>query len=169
MRIGKSFARCAFDEERTMKKIIKMAGGLISAIALSAGFASAAIAGANAGPSLEAALGGDMNGIVAMSDAQLAKSRGGFGGISFSLIGYGDISSLNGGLPDGVSISSQSADLVSLQVGLATLPNTGGFIQFASIVGNNNVINHTLNLNVYIIEGGVADTSGFASGQALGF
>ena len=117
---------------------------------------------------IEAAFSGNMSGIEKMSEQELGEARGGFGGILFSLTGYGDISQLSGGLPEGVSIGSMSPDLVSLNVGLGSLPNTGGFIQFASIIGNNNVINHTLNLNVYILQGGVADTSGIPSGAFLG-
>lgn len=105
----------------------------------------------------------------AMSDTELGDTRGGYGSILFSLSGYGDISSLNGDLPDGINVNSQSPDLVSLDVGLASLPNTGGFVQFASIVGNNNIINNNLTLNVYILDGGVADTSGIADGSAFGF
>ncbi len=151
---------------RQKSKLIR--GVILAAFMVTAGV-SAASANVPQQQPLEAIFGNDSAGVEQMTDLELSKARGGFGAISFSLTGYGNISSLAGGLPEGVEISSQSADLVSLNVGLASLPNTGGFIQFASIVGNNNVINHTLNLNVYILSGGVADTSGVASGQAFGF
>ncbi len=152
-----------------MRQIRKLMCGAFLAIAMMAAFATTANASIETQPPLEAIFGDERSGVEPMTDQQLADSRGGFGAISFSLTGFGNISSLTGGLPEGVAINSQSADLVSLNVGLASLPNTGGFIQFASIVGNNNVINHTLNLNVYILSGGVADTSGIANGAALGF
>ncbi len=152
-----------------MRQIRKLLCGAFLAIAMMAAFATTANASIKTQPPIEAVFGNERSGVERMTDQQLANARGGFGGISFSLTGYGNISSLTGGLPEGVQISSQSADLVSLNVGLNSLPNTGGFIQFASIVGNNNVINHTLNLNVYILSGGVADTSGITNGTAFGF
>jgi hypothetical protein len=152
-----------------VKQIRKLLGGVLVSAFAAIACASPSYAAAPAPEQLQALFGDDKSGIVNMTDQELSQARGGFGAISFSLTGYGNISTLAGGLPEGVEISSQSADLVSLNVGLGTLPNTGGFIQFASIVGNNNVINHTLNLNVYILSGGVADTSGVASGQAFGF
>jgi hypothetical protein len=152
-----------------VRQIRKMIGGIAIALAAFMVFLPAASASIPSQEPLQAIFGAGSAGVEPMSDQELSQERGGFGGISFSLTGYGNISTLAGGLPEGVEISSQSADLVSLNVGLATLPNTGGFIQFASIVGNNNVINHTLNLNVYILSGGVADTSGIANGSALGF
>ena len=112
---------------------------------------------------------GTTDDLRAMSDTELGVTRGGYGSILFSLSGYGDISSLNGDLPAGINVNSQSPDLVSLNVGLASLPNTGGFVQFASIVGNNKIVNNNLTLNVYILDGGVADTSGIADGSAFGF
>lgn len=104
-----------------------------------------------------------------MDDDELSEARGGYGGVYFTLFGYGDINNVAGGLPDGVTVDSQSADLVSLNLGLASLPNTGGFIQFASVVGNNNVVNNNLVLNVYFLEGGVADTSNISNGGMFGF
>lgn len=104
-----------------------------------------------------------------MDDQELGEARGGYGGVYFTLFGYGDINNVAGGLPEGVSIGSQSADLVSLNLGLASLPNTGGFIQFASVVGNNNIVNNNLILNVYFLEGGVADTSNIGNGSMFGF
>ncbi|MEW4467204.1 hypothetical protein AB1K62_05155 [Parasphingorhabdus sp. JC815] len=135
------------------------------------GFLLVAASGATANTGTLAALSfaGAPDDMRAMSDTELGETRGGYGGILFSLSGYGDISSLSGDLPPGVNINSQSSDLVSLDVGLASLPNTGGFVQFASIVGNNNIVNNNLTLNVYILEGGIADTSGITNGSAFGF
>lgn len=116
----------------------------------------------------ELSFSGDSTDVRPMSEAELDENRGGYGGIYFSLYGFGDISQLSGGLPEGVELNSMSPDLVSMNLGLATLPNTGGFIQFANVVGNNNVVNNTLLLNVYILEGGVADTSGITNGSAFG-
>lgn len=110
----------------------------------------------------------NLTGGRALSNEELSESRGGYGGIFFSLFGYGDINQVGGTLPDGVSIDSQSADLVSMNVGLANLPNTGGFVQFASVVGNNNIVNNNLILNVYFLEGGVADTSSLTNGSMFG-
>lgn len=104
-----------------------------------------------------------------LSEAELSTARGGFGGVYFTLLGYGDYNGAAGQLPEGATIASQSAESVSLNLGLATLPNTGGFVQFASVVGNNNIINNNLILNVYFLEGGVADTSSIANGSAFGF
>lgn len=104
-----------------------------------------------------------------MTDEDMSIARGGYRGVYFTLFGYGDINQVGGTLPDGVEVTSQSADLVSMNLGLASLPNTGGFIQFASVVGNNNIVNNNLVLNVYFLEGGVADTSNIANGAFLGF
>ncbi|KPP92918.1 hypothetical protein [Erythrobacter sp. HL-111] len=103
-----------------------------------------------------------------IEEPELADLRGGYRGVYFELFGYGDLSRMGGTLPDGVEIASQSADLVSLSVGLATLPNTGGFAQFASVVGDNNVVNNNLVLNVYFLDGGVADTSNIRNGGIFG-
>ena len=108
-------------------------------------------------------------GMRTMNDEELGEARGGYGGFYFELFGFGDIGNLGGEIPDGMSIGTQTADQVSLSVGLAGLPNSGGFIQFANVVGNNNVVNNNLILNVYFLEGGVADTSGMTSGAMLGF
>lgn len=110
----------------------------------------------------------NLTGARTMPDEELGEARGGYGGVYFTLFGFGDINQVGGNLPDGVAITSQSAELVSLNLGLASLPNTGGFIQFASVVGNNNIVNNNLILNVYFLEGGVADTSTIATGGLLG-
>lgn len=104
-----------------------------------------------------------------IDEAELSELRGGYGGVYFELFGFGNIGQVGGTLPDGVEVTSQSADLVSLNVGLASLPNTGGFVQFASVVGNNNIVNNNLVLNVYFLEGGVADTSNITNGGIFGF
>ncbi|MEE4205262.1 MAG: hypothetical protein V2I39_03160 [Erythrobacter sp.] len=104
-----------------------------------------------------------------IEEAELADLRGGYGGVYFELFGYGNFANAGGTLPEGVDIMSQSADLVSLNVGLASLPNTGGFVQFASVVGNNNIVNNNLVLNVYFLDGGVADTSNIRNGAIFGF
>lgn len=123
-----------------------------------------------AGNSLASAVFADsMSGMRTLTDQELESSRGGYGGVFFSLLGYVEGSQIGGQLPDGVSIGSQSPDQITLNLGLASLPNTGGFIQFASVVGNNNIVNNNLVLNVYFLDGGVADTSSIANGSALGF
>ncbi len=140
-----------------------------SALALALlGWAGAAAAGPADRRLLDLSFSGETDHIRIMSDAELGEKRGGFGGIYFSLFGFGDLNQLSGGLPEGVELNSLSPDLVSMNLGLATLPNTGGFIQFANVVGNNNVVNNTLLLNVYILEGGVADTSSITNGSAFG-
>ena len=147
----------------------------VLALSTAALFAAPASAGAvDAGPETydlaRSAFGaGSMDDMRALSETELGEARGGYGGVYFTLLGYGDFSNTGGQLPDGVSITSQSADLVSLNLGLATLPNSGGFVQFASVVGNNNIVNNNLILNVYFLEGGVADTSSIANGSAFGF
>lgn len=127
--------------------------------------------GALAGSELDRLAFGNTSetGVQAMTDEELEETRGGYGGVYFTLFGYGDINQMGGTIPEGVDVTSRSADLVSLNLGLASLPNTGGFIQFASVVGNNNVVNNNLVLNVYFLDGGVADTSGVSSGAIFGF
>lgn len=132
------------------------------------GWSGAALAQQADASLLAMSFSGGTENIRAMSESELDESRGGFGGIFFSLIGFGDISQLGGGLPEGVEVNSMSPDLVSMNLGLASLPNTGGFIQFANVVGNNNIVNNTLLLNVYILEGGVADTTNITNGSAFG-
>ncbi|WP_336985696.1 hypothetical protein [Altererythrobacter aquiaggeris] len=130
-----------------------------------------ALAQAEGGPAhlLLDSLGGETSGVRALSDEELSTKRGGYGGVFFSLFAFGDLDTLGGQLPAGTEITSLTADQVSLSLGLAQLPNTGGFLQFASVVGNNNVVNNNLILNVYFLEGGVADTSSLTNGSALGF
>lgn len=132
------------------------------------GWSGVALANQASPSLLDMSFSGATEDIRTMSESELDENRGGFGGIFFSLIGFGDISQLSGGLPEGVELTSLSPDLVSMNLGLATLPNTGGFIQFANVVGNNNIVNNTLLLNVYILEGGIADTTNITNGSAFG-
>lgn len=97
--------------------------------------------------------------------------RGGAAGIAFSLFVSGDISQLglaDSSLPSNVSVINQTAANVSLSIGLASLPGASGFLQFAEVNGNNNIVNNTMTLNVVIVEGGTADPASVLSGLSLG-
>lgn len=117
---------------------------------------------------LAVAFSGETTDYKVLTDKELSEARGGLRSFSFGLFINGDITNFGSDVPEGVDIISQSPDLVSLSVGLAGLTDTGGLIQFASIVGDNNIINNNIFLNIYIMDDGVADTSNLFSGSIGG-
>lgn len=149
-----------------MKKIMKnvlriLSMGLLISLSLSRAHAADA-------DLLAAAFGGNTQGFEELTDEEMKDTRGGLRNFAFGLFISGDITNLGGTPPDGVDIVTQTPDLVSLNVGLASLANTGGLIQFAAIEGNNNIVNNNMVLNIYILDDGVADTSSLINGSLFG-
>lgn len=139
--------------------------GTAAALALAALAAGAA----GAETPLETAFDDDA-GFTAVADAELGDLRGGFAGIAFSLYVGGSWADLGAGgatLPDGVAVENVSPSNVTLSVGLASLPGASGFLQFAEIHGDNNIVNNTMTLNVVIVEGGVADPNAVLAGMGF--
>jgi len=131
--------------------------------------ALATTAPASASDLLAQAFGGS-DAFEPVADEQLADMRGGYRGIAFNLMVNGSLNNLgvvDSDIPDGVTVEDISPSDVTLSIGLASLPNANGFLQFAEVNGNNNIVNNTMTLNVVIVEGGAADPAALLSG--LGF
>jgi hypothetical protein len=138
-----------------------------AAIAVSVTLLSAAPASAN--DLLSQAFGGSAA-FEPVADEALADMRGGYRGIAFNLLVNGSLNNLGNvetDIPEGVDVQNIDPSNVTLSIGLATLPNANGFLQFAEVNGNNNIVNNTMTLNVVIVEGGTADPASVLAGLGL--
>jgi hypothetical protein len=88
-----------------------------------------------------------------MSEADMGTARGGYRGVSFGVYFNGSVSSTGatGELPAGMSVTQDSDNHVQLQAALGDLAGANGLFQFTNVVGDMNVVNNSIVINVMIV------------------
>lgn len=89
----------------------------------------------------------------AMADSDMAEARGGYRGVSFGVYFNGSVSSSGptGDLPDGMSVTQIGDNGVQLQAALGDLGGASGLFQFTNVVGDMNVVNNSIVINVMVV------------------
>jgi hypothetical protein len=101
---------------------------------------------------------GDSSSFKEMSTDDMSKQRGGFDGIAFGIFLNGNITSTpSNSLPPGVIATVTGPDQLQIIGGVGTFGNATGIFQFVNVVGNSNVINNNVIINVTVLPAGTAD------------
>lgn len=89
----------------------------------------------------------------AMADSDMAQARGGYRGVSFGVYFNGSVSAngATGDLPDGMSVTQTGDNRVQLQAALGDLGGAAGLFQFTNVVGDMNVVNNSIVINVMVV------------------
>ena len=100
--------------------------------------------------------GGDTASFKQMSSDDMATQRGGFDGVAFGIFINGDITSTpTQTLPPGVTATITGPDQLQIIGGVGTFGNASGIFQFVNVVGNSNVINNNVIINVTVLPSSV--------------
>lgn len=88
-----------------------------------------------------------------LGDSEMAEARGGYRGVSFGVYFNGSVSSSGntGELPAGMSVTQSGDNQVQLQAALGDLGGASGLFQFTNVVGDMNVVNNSIVINVMIV------------------
>jgi hypothetical protein len=86
-----------------------------------------------------------------MSDSDLAHQRGGFDGVAFGIFLSGTLNQpTTSVLPAGMTVTSLSPSQVQIVGGVGNLAGANGIFQFTSIVGDMNIVNNNIIVNVAV-------------------
>jgi hypothetical protein len=123
---------------------------IASAMSISASFLPTSMAFASS--ELDAAFESGAH-FESMDDAQMADARGGYRGVSFGVYFNGSVSSSGntGELPAGMSVTQDGNNHVQLQAALGDLGGASGVFQFTNVVGDMNVVNNSIVINIMVI------------------
>jgi hypothetical protein len=96
-----------------------------------------------------------------MSDADMSGARGGYRGVSFGVYFNGSVSSSGntGELPPGMSVMQDGDNRVQLQAALGDLGGANGLFQFTNVVGDMNVVNNSIVINIMVLPDLPSDVS----------
>jgi hypothetical protein len=88
-----------------------------------------------------------------LGDTEMAEARGGYRGVSFGVYFNGSVSSTGntGELPPGMSVSQDGDNRVQLQAALGDLGGANGLFQFTNVVGDMNVVNNSIVINIMVV------------------
>jgi hypothetical protein len=88
-----------------------------------------------------------------VGDGEMAEARGGYRGISFGIYFNGSVSSTGntGELPAGMSVTQDGDNHVQLQAALGDLGGANGLFQFTNVVGDLNIVNNSIVINVMVV------------------
>jgi hypothetical protein len=88
-----------------------------------------------------------------VNDSEMAEARGGYRGVSFGVYFSGSVSSSGntGELPAGMSITQDGDNHVQLQASLGDLGGASGLFQFTNVVGDMNIVNNSIVINVMVV------------------
>jgi hypothetical protein len=124
--------------------------GLLAILILASGIAGTA-GQAQAAASMVAAAFSDGADFAPMSDADMARQRGGFDGVAFGITLSGTLNQpTTNVLPDGMALTALSPGQVQITGGVGNLGGANGIFQFTSIVGDMNVVNNNIIINVAV-------------------
>jgi len=86
-----------------------------------------------------------------MTKSEMASARGGFDGIAFGIFLSGTLSQpVTTTLPAGLTVSTLSPSQVQIIGGIGNLAGASGIFQFTNIVGDMNVVNNNIIINVSV-------------------
>jgi hypothetical protein len=110
------------------------------------------ITSANAAADLNAAFDNGAR-FETVNDGEMANARGGYRGVSFGVYFTGSVSSggNTGELPAGMSVTQDGDNRVQLQAALGDLGGASGLFQFTNVVGDMNVVNNSIVINIMVV------------------
>ena len=131
-----------------------MRSGLLALMMIAAACGLAATAGpaqAAASHAFADAAFADGADFTPMSDSDLAHQRGGFDGVAFGIFLSGTLNQpTTSVLPAGMTVTSLSPSQVQIVGGVGNLAGANGIFQFTSIVGDMNIVNNNIIVNVAV-------------------
>jgi hypothetical protein len=88
-----------------------------------------------------------------MNEAEMAGARGGYRGVSFGVYFSGSVSTggNTGELPAGMTITQDGNNQVQLQASLGDLGGANGLFQFTNVVGDMNIVNNSIVINIMVV------------------
>jgi hypothetical protein len=94
-----------------------------------------------------------------MDKQDMSEQRGGYDGIAFGIFLNGTLSQpVTTTVPDGLTVSTLSPSQVQIVGGIGNLAGASGIFQFTNVVGDMNVINNNIIINVTIQPGSPTNT-----------
>ena len=86
-----------------------------------------------------------------MTKEEMAKQRGGFDGVAFGIFLSGTLNQpVTTTLPAGLTISALDPNQVQIIGAIGNIGSASGIFQFTNIVGNMNVVNNNIIINVSV-------------------
>jgi hypothetical protein len=102
----------------------------------------------------------DDSGFTEMDKSDMADQRGGYDGIAFGIFLSGTLSQpVTTTLPPGLTVTAPSPSQVQIVGAVGNLGNASGIFQFTNVVGDMNVINNNIVINVSIQSGSPTNTT----------
>jgi hypothetical protein len=118
--------------------------------AVDASSADASPAGASPDAALADAFSDD-SGFKPMTKSEMSEARGGLDGVAFGIFLTGTLNAPQSTtLPPGVTVTPLGSGQVQIIGGLGNLAGANGIFQFTNVIGDLNVINNNLIINVVI-------------------
>ena len=90
----------------------------------------------------------DSSAFTPMSNKEMGEQRGGFDGIAFGIFLSGTLQPNTQTLPPGLTVTSTTPNQIQVVGGIGNLAGASGIFQFTNIVGNLNVVNNNIIINV---------------------
>jgi hypothetical protein len=129
----------------------------VAIVLLTAGAAPAAAAAIS--PAALADAFSNQTGFAPMDRADLGEQRGGYDGIAFGIFLSGTLSQpATSALPAGITVSTLANNQIQIVGGVGNLAGASGIFQFTNVVGDMNVINNNIIINVTVQPGAPTNT-----------
>jgi hypothetical protein len=137
--------------------------GLLPALLLGIGCLTVSVGHAQAAtapdPLSDAFADGDST-FKPMNNDEMASARGGFDGVAFGIFVDGVINQPTGNtLPVGVTATVPAPNQIQIIGAIGNLAGASGVFQFVNVVGNSNVINNNVIINVTVLPTAPADST----------
>jgi len=148
-------------QRRTNSRTTLCALGALTACVLLGVMAFATPASAAASDDLASAFSDD-SGFTEMDKQDMSEQRGGYDGIAFGIFLNGTLNQpVTTTVPDGLTVSTLSPSQVQIVGGIGNLAGASGIFQFTNVVGDMNVINNNIIINVTVQPGSPTNTTTF--------
>lgn len=135
--------------------------GALTACVLLGVLAFATPASAAASDDLASAFSDD-SGFTEMDKQDMSEQRGGYDGIAFGIFLNGTLNQpVTSTLPAGLTVSTLAPNQVQIVGGIGNIAGASGIFQFTNVVGDMNVINNNIIINVTIQPGSPTNTATF--------
>jgi hypothetical protein len=96
-----------------------------------------------------------------MSTDDMSSQRGGFDGIAFGIFLNGTVTTLaTNQLPAGVTAEQTGPSQIQIVGAVGSLGNATGIFQFVNVVGNSNVINNNVIINIAVLPSTLTGSDG---------
>lgn len=104
----------------------------------------------------------DGSGFTEMDKQDMSEQRGGYDGIAFGIYLSGTLNQpVTSSVPAGLTVSNISPSQVQIVGGVGNLGGANGIFQFTNVVGDMNVINNNIIINVNVQPGSPTNSANF--------